>query len=271
MLDNCEQVLDAAPLIAELLAACPGLKVLTTSREALHVRWEHVYPVPPLAVPDPERWSSPGELELVPSVALFADRARAASPSFALGPNNASAIAALTARLDGLPLAIEIAAARHVSLPPSVLLAQLDHRLDLLRGPRDAVDRHQTLRAMVKWSHDLLGDDERRLFYRLSVFSGGARWRPWKRCRVVDDSLGLLQALVEKNLLRVEEQPDEVRYWMLETIRVDALERLHSSSDELEVRRRHATYFLDLAEQADRHWRTSAEGWWFRRLEREHD
>lgn len=270
VLDNCEQVLDAAPLIAELLAACPGLKVLATSREALHVRWEHVYPVPPLAVADPERLPSPGELEHVPSVALFVDRARAARPSFALGPHNASAIAALTARLDGLPLAIEIAAARHTSLPPSVLLARLDHRLDLLRGPRDAVDRHQTLRAMVKWSHDLLGDAERTLFYRFAVFSGGGALEAVEAVSGVDNNLGLLQALLEKNLLRVEEQPDEVRYAMLETIRVDALERLQGSRDEVEVRRRHASYFLDLAEQADRHWRTSDEGWWFRRLEREH-
>jgi predicted ATPase/DNA-binding XRE family transcriptional regulator len=269
VLDNFEQVLDAAPGIAELLAGCAGLKVLTTSREALHVRWEHVYPVPPFEIPDPERWLSPGELELVPSVALFADRARAASPSFALGPNNASAIAALTARLDGLPLAIEIAAARHVSLPPAVLLEQLDHRLDLLRGPRDAVDRHQTLRAMVKWSYDLLGSEEQRLFCRFSVFSGGAALAAAEALSGANDNLGLLQVLVEKNLLRVDEQLDEMRYWMLETIRIDALERLRSSSDELDVRRRHATYFLDLAEQADRHWRTFAEGWWFRRLERE--
>ncbi len=272
VLDNCEHVLEAAGSVAELLATCPGLKVLATSREALRLRWEHVFPVPALSVPDPAQMPILKRLAEFAGVELFVERAQAASSTFALGSENARTIAALTYRLDGLPLAIELAAARHVSLPPPVLLDRLDQRLDLLRGARDAVVRHQTLRAVVNWSHDLLTVGEKSLYSRLAVFSGGCTADAVDSVCGPELSVGPLQGLVEKSVLRTGSVlSGEVRYWMLETIRADALERLQSSEDSLEIHGRHAAYYVDLAERTDRSWGGRDQAWCFQRMDSELD
>jgi predicted ATPase len=175
LFDNCEHVLDAAPLVTELLAACPRLAVLATSRAVLRLSGEHAFLVPPLPLPDLTDLPSPlGELGAAPAVRLFVERARAARADFALTEENAAAVARLCHRLDGLPLAIELAAARTAMLPPPALLARLDRRLPLLTGgPRDAPARLRTMRDAIAWSHDLLTPDEQVLFRHLSVFAGG--------------------------------------------------------------------------------------------------
>ena len=175
LLDNLEQVLDAAPLLAEILGACPGMTLLVTSREPLHLSGEHEYPVPPLRLPGTGSPADVDALGLVETVALFVQRAGAVKPDFVLTAENASAVAALCTHLDGLPLAIELAAARVKVFAPQTLLARLDQRLDLLTGgPRDAPARLRTLRNAIAWSDDLLLPAERALFRRLAVFAGGA-------------------------------------------------------------------------------------------------
>jgi predicted ATPase/transcriptional regulator with XRE-family HTH domain len=175
VLDNFEQVVAAAPLVVELLEASVGLKVLATSRAALQVRGERLFPVPPLLLPDLAQLPPTAVLARNPAVALFVERARAVKPDFALTEANAQAIAAICYRLDGLPLAIELAAARAKLLPPQALLARLNQRLRLLtEGPRDLPERQQTLRRNLEWSYDLLDPEERRIFRRLSIFAGGA-------------------------------------------------------------------------------------------------
>ena len=221
LLDNFEQVVDAAPQLAELLERCPQLKLLVTSRELLRIRGEVEYPVPPLAGPE--------------AVELFCARSR-------LKPDET--IAELCRRLDDLPLALELAAARTSVLSPAKILDRLSQRLDLLEGGRDADPRQQTLRATIAWSYDLLDEREQALFARLAVFRGGCTLEAAED--VVDAELNALQSLVEKSLLRHTND----RFWMLETIREYARERLAQSGAEGEAGRRHAEYFLDLAEQA---------------------
>jgi predicted ATPase len=261
VLDNCEHLLPAvAPLVADLLAACPGLRVLATSRAPLRVRGEHRFPVPPLALPDPAHRPEAGQLTQYEAVALFVARARAARPDFAVTNENAPAVAELCHRLDGLPLAVELAAARVALLPPAALLARLGRGLPLLGGgPHDAPARQRTLRATLDWSHDLLGAAERALFRRLAVFAGG--WT-LEAAEAVGgaaeegggppvDAVAGLASLADASLLRPEAGPDdEPRFAMLETIREYALEHLEASGEATALRRRHAEYYLGLAERA---------------------
>src|SRR2546430_536879 len=174
VLDNFEHVLGAAPQVAELLTTCPGLKILVTSRAALHLRWEQELPVEPLDVPDASRHPLAASIKGVPSVALFVQRAQSARPDFALTDQNAAAVAAVCRQLDGLPLAIELAAVRTKLLSPQALLQRLDHRLAMLTsGPRESPPRLQTLRTAIAWSYDLLAPAEQALFRQLAVFVGG--------------------------------------------------------------------------------------------------
>jgi len=260
VLDNCEQVVEAAPDVAALRAACPGLRVLATSRMALRVRGEQVYPVPPLATPAMERLPSTEALEDVAAVALFVQQARAALPAFALTPSNAATVAAICVRLDGLPLAIELAAARVAALPPAALAARLDRSLDVLvEGPRDAPPRQRTLRDTLTWSYDLLPPAARALFRRLALFVGGCTMGAARAVGQGDapddaDVAERLAMLTTAHLPRVDADAGagEARYAMLATIREYALERLEESGEGAAARARHAAYYLGLAEEAAR-------------------
>jgi len=242
LLDNLEQVVDAAPELASLVETCPNLKLLVTSRELLRVRGEVEYPVLPLA--DPE------------AVELFCARARAEPDE---------TVHELCRALDNLPLALELAAARASVLSPRQILERLSGRLDLLRGGRDADPRQQTLRATIEWSFDLLDERERRLFARLAVVAGGCTLGAAEG--IADADLDTLQSLVDKSLLRHTEE----RFWMLETIREYALERLEQSGEAEELRRRHAEHFLALAEDAVPNLSGGRPKEWLERLEREHN
>jgi predicted ATPase/class 3 adenylate cyclase len=250
LFDNFEQVVEAGAALAELVAACPKLEVLVTSRERLRVVGEQTYPVPPLAESDGE--------------ALFLTRARAVDPAFA--PSDA--VRELCLRLDELPLALELAAARTAVFSPEQLLEKVSARLDLLKGERDADPRQQTLRATIEWSYDLLSVEEQRLFGRLAVFAGGCTYEAAEQIAGADPDT--LQSLLDKSLLRKRDSKSGPRYWMLETIREYAMERLEESSEAEGLRRRHAQYFLDLAEEAEPYLRDDGEEW-LARLETEHD
>jgi predicted ATPase len=276
LLDNFEQVVDAAPLLVDLLMAAPQVKALVTSRMRLHVSGEHEWPVLPLITPNP---SSPFEaLRANPAVILFAERVRAVHPSFVLTMENASTVAEICARLDGLPLAIELAAARARRVAVHKMLEWFPSRLDLARdGPRDASQRHQTLRSMIAWSYDLLRPEEQRLFRCLAVFVGGCTEEAAESvCNVnggskIDVSAGL-DALVENNLLRdTAGADDERRFEMLETIREYALERLEASGELETTLRTHADYYLRLAETAELKFEGPAQVYWLNRTELEHD
>ena len=283
VLDNFEQVLPAAPLVAELLSACPRLKVLATSRAALRLSHEHEFPVPTLALPDPKHLPNLEALSQYEAVTLFIQRARAARPDFAVTNASAPAVAELCARLDGLPLAIELAAARVKLLSPQALLARLvgTHGrapLQLLTGgAQDLPARQQTLRDTIAWSYNLLEPDECVLFARLAVFVGGCGLDAAEAVCDIDGDLSLdvldgLALLVGQSLLRQTEGPEgEPRFAMLETIREYAAERLDVSGDAETVRRRHARYYLSLAQQAAPELLGPRQGAWLERLEREHD
>jgi predicted ATPase/class 3 adenylate cyclase len=250
VLDNFEQVVAAGPVVPRLLEAAPKLRILVTSREVLHVRGEQEYPVPPLELPDPEHLPPVAQLPQYDAVALFIRRARAVVPTFEVTNDNAPAVAEICARLDGLPLAIELAAARLKLFTPQALLERLSHRLTVLRGgARDLPARQQTLRGAIAWSYDMLEPDEQRLFGRLSVFVG--RWTLEAAEEVTGDpdAIDGVASLVDKSLVRRRtaggEQP---RFRMLETIREFGREALADSDEEGEVVGRHADFFLDLAE-----------------------
>jgi predicted ATPase/class 3 adenylate cyclase len=254
VLDNFEQVLGAAPLIGELLAGVATISVLATSRSPLHVYGEHEYGVPPLEVPDPRHLPALDKLSQYESVALFIDRARAAVPTFMVRSENAPAIAEICYRLDGLPLAIELAAARVKLLTPQAILARLAQSTTLLSGgARDLPARQQTLRGAIDWSYDLLDDGDRKLFAGFAIFVGGAGLEAVEA--VCDDPeldvLDHLASLVDKSLARRGETADgEPRFSMLETIRDYALEKLRDSGRHAEIAERHATWYLELAERA---------------------
>jgi predicted ATPase/DNA-binding CsgD family transcriptional regulator len=257
LLDNLEHVLDAAADVAALLAAGARLTVLTTSRAPLRLSGEHQFAVPPLRLPEPAQTPSLDELASSDAVALFLARARAARADFALTETNAGAVVEICRRLDGLPLAIELAAARMTMLPPKAMLARMDRRLPLLTGgARDLPARLRTMRDAIAWSHDLLSGEERVLFRRLAVFDGGfALEAAEAMTAAADDSegdtLAMLGSLVEQHLVWHAEQPDgEVRYGMLETIREFGLEQLAAGGEENAVRQRHAAWFLAAAEAA---------------------
>jgi predicted ATPase/class 3 adenylate cyclase len=256
LLDNFEQILAAAPVVADLLGAAPGLKVLVTSRAVLHLRGEHEFPVPPLGLPEPGRRSLARELASYPAIALFSQRATAVRPGFALTDENALAVADICRRLDGLPLAIELAAARVKLLAPQAMLARLERRLPLLTGgARDLPERQRTLRGAIAWSYDLLDEPERRLFRRLAVFVGGCTVDAAEAIGAVDGEPGVdifdgIASLVDKSLLRQHDGPDgEPRFAMLETIREFGLEQLAAADEEASVRHRHLDWFADFAER----------------------
>ena len=286
VLDNFETVLPAAADVATLLAACPNVRALVTSRETLRVGGEHRFPVPPLALPDPASVADSATAAGYEAVVLFEARARAADPDFAVADANAVAVVEACRRLDGLPLAIELAAARMNVLTPESLLARLDDRLPLLtRGPRDAPARHQTLRAAIAWSYDLLDAPTRVMFERLGVFAdgctleaaevvcavGGARAAGGRECPAVDVLDGLA-ALIDRSLLQREQQPDgHPRFRMLETIREFALERLEASGGANDARGRHTAFFLALVEHAEPELTGGEQAAWLDRLERDRE
>jgi predicted ATPase/DNA-binding CsgD family transcriptional regulator len=276
LLDNVEQVIGAAPLTGELLAACPQLTILATSREVLHVYGEYEFPVSPLALPDLRRLPEVEALSQYAAVVLFVQRASALKPDFVLNAANAAAIAAICARLDGLPLAIELAAARVKWLSPAALLARLAHRLPLLTGgPRDLPKRQQTLRNTIAWSYELLSAVEQQLFRWLAIFVGGCTLEAAEAvCGMPHDDalLGTVTSLIDKSLLRSIPQPDgEPRLALLETIREYGLEQLTLSGEADALRRRHAHYFVALAEQVEPQLTQGAQATWLARLEAEHD
>jgi predicted ATPase/DNA-binding CsgD family transcriptional regulator len=277
VLDNCEQVLGAAPLVADLLESCPALRVLATSRIPLRLRWEQEVLVAPLPVPDLRRRPAPTQLQEVPAVALFVQRARGFKPDFAVTEANADAVAEVCVRLDGLPLALELAAARTKVLAPEAILGRLERRFDLLNaGARDDQARHQSLRAALDWSHDLLTADEQTLFRRLAVFAGGWSLRAVEGVMVspagdAGDVLELLTRLVDRSLVVVEERDARTRYRFLDTIAEYALERLSASGELPTARRAHAQYFLEWAERAQPELTGPRAATWFDELETEHE
>ncbi|MFD9965767.1 BTAD domain-containing putative transcriptional regulator [Amycolatopsis sp. NPDC058986] len=267
VLDNCEHLIDAvARLVARLLAACPGLRVLATSREPLGITGELLAPVPRLAVPPPGT-SAARALDYA-AVRLFADRAGAADPAFAVDERTIGDVQHVCAAMDGLPLAIELAAARVRALPVGEIAARLDDRFRLLaRGSRAADARHRSLRGVVEWSWDLLDEDERRLARRFTVFAGGATLVAAEQVTDVADTLDLLPGLVDKSLVEVVGG----RYRMLETIRAFCAEQLTAAGEDEELRRAHGAYFLRLAEEADPKLRTADQLAWLDRLDAEYD
>jgi predicted ATPase/serine/threonine protein kinase len=277
LLDNFEQVVSAAPLLADLLAACPHLKMLVTSREVLQLRGEHEFSVPPLALPDLKHLPPMERLALSPSIALFIERARAVKPDFALTTANAQAVAETCTQLDGLPLAIELAAARIKLLPPQAILQRLESRLKLLTGgARDLPTRQQTMRGTIAWSYDLLDASEKLLFNRLSTFAGGCTLEAAEAvCRDASDvDMNVLEgvaALVNKSLLQQEQADSGTRLVMLETIREYGLECLRSSVEVTAIERGHATFFLGLAEMAAAELLGPSQTEWLDRLDLEHD
>jgi predicted ATPase/class 3 adenylate cyclase len=287
VLDNFEQVVAAAPVVSDLFAACPHLKILATSRIVLRLKGEREYSVEPLPAPDPRKAGhSKDSLSQYAAVELFIQRALAVKPDFEVNNDNAPAVAEICFRLEGLPLAIELAAARLKLFSPQALLARLGSRLQLLRGgPRDTPARHQTLRQAIAWSYDLLTPAEQTFFQWLSVFVGGCSLQAVEAmCNAGDgpalDALDGLTALIDKSLLRQEQTTEgEPRFVMFETIREFALERLQAS-DEMQkatsqdwqaTRRRHADFFLALAEKAEPELTGPKQALWLNILEREHD
>ncbi len=278
LLDNFEQVVAAASPLADLLAACPRLKILTTSRMPLHLRGEYEFAVTPLALPDLRHLPEPEVLGRIPAVALFLQRAQAIKADFHLSAANTTAVAEICTRLEGLPLSIELAAARIKLLPPTAMLVRLERRLQWLTGgPQDAPARQQTLRNTLAWSYDLLEVGEQRLFRRLGVFVGGCTL---EGAEVVGNVAGDLPvdifsrvaSLVDKNLLSQVEQPDgEPRLLMLETMREYALEQLAHTGETETIRQAHAYHLLALAEAAEPHLTGAAQKLWLDRLEREHN
>jgi non-specific serine/threonine protein kinase len=280
VIDNFEQVIDAAPQIGDLLAES-RLKILITSRTLLRLSAEREFVVPPLAVP--------AEISEVPietlagydAIKLFVQRGQKAKPAFVLTEENAASVAEICTRLDGLPLAIELAAARVKILAPQVILAKLDNSLRLLTGgARDLPARQQTMRGMVEWSYGLLTEAEKGLFRQLAVFAGGFRYEAAEAVCTNDEStkgqtdfLDLLTSLADKSLLVTKEQSEsgESRFWMLEVVREYAFEVLETHNQADKMRRCHSLYFLEFAEKADPHLQTVQANQWFSRLEEEHD
>ena len=278
LVDNFEQVLEAAPMVSELLSAAPNLKVLATSRIPLRLYGEHEYAVPPLGLPDPERPPSVERLTHFEAVRLFVERAQAAKADFSVSNENAQAVAEICVRLDGLPLAIELAAARIKLLTPHAMLGRLGDRLKLLTGgARDVPERQRTLRSTLDWSYGLLGEGEKALFGRLSVFAGGRTLEAIEAICDAEDDLPVdvldgLASLVDENLLKQEEGVGKVpRFVMLETIHEFAREKLQEIGEAEELRRLHAQYFLALAEEAEPQVEGSQQPVWLARLEEEHD
>jgi predicted ATPase/class 3 adenylate cyclase/uncharacterized protein HemY len=278
ILDNCEHLLTACAQLADtLLRNCPRLRVLASSREGLGIGGEQTYRVPSLALPDARHLPPPERLHEFEAVQLFADRARLSQASFAVTPTNAAAVAQVCERLDGIPLAIELAAARVKALPVEKLNERLDDMFRLLTGgSRTALPRQQTLRALIDWSYDLLSSSERALLRRLSVFAGGWTLEAAEAVCAGDgveewEVLDLLTSLVEKSLVLYEERGGEGRYRLLETVRQYARDRLLEAGEAAAVRGRHRDWCLALAEEAEPKLGGPEQVVWLDRLEREHD
>ena len=277
--DNFEQIVEAGPQVADLLALCPHLKVLVTSREVLHLSCERVFPVPPLGLPDPKRLVEDSQIfSEYEAIAFFVERAQAFKPDFRLTEENAPVVAEICVRLDGLPLGIQLAAARLKLISPRAILERLRRRLRLLKGgPQDAPARQKTLRDAIGWSYELLGEEERLLFGRLSVFAGGCTLEAAEavcdpREELTEEVLDLLGSLMDKSLLnRAESEDGEGRFWMLETVKEYALERLEAAGEEREARHGHAVYYLALAKEARPELTGPRQTEWYNRLEAEHD
>ncbi len=278
LLDNFEQVVSAAPQLSELATICPHLKVVVTSRAVLHIRGEREFLVPPLDLPD---LSDPAEIETLSryaAVALFQERAKAARPDFRLTPANTRVIAEICVRLDGLPLAIELAAARVKLFPPRALLTRLGHRLEVLTGgAQDVPARQQTLRNTIAWSYDLLEVEEQQLFRHLSIFVGGCTLAAIESIYGAfhKDALHVLNgvtSLIDKSLLQqTEQEGEEPRLLMLETIREYGLEVLQTLGEMESAQRTRAHYYLQFAEDAETEIGGPQQAAWLDRLEREHD
>ncbi|HUS14947.1 MAG TPA: helix-turn-helix domain-containing protein, partial [Chloroflexia bacterium] len=286
VLDNCEQVVAAGPLIADLLQAAPRLKVLATSRVRLRLYGEHELRIPPLRLPDRRRRPMAADVAQAEAVALFTARARAAQPTFAVTDENASAVADICRRLDGLPLALELAAARVRTLAPDTLVARLDTAAGsplqvLTGGPQDLPARQRTMRAALAWSYDSLAPGTQAVFRHLGVFAGGAAL---PQIAAVTSAASGSQApaagevltnaltdLVDSNLLKDAAPGSEIRFVMLETIREYALERLAAHGEAAAARAVHASTFLSLAEAAAPALQGPESNHWLDRLEREHD
>lgn len=295
VIDNFEHLTAAASILAELLAAAPRLKMLVTSRELLHLSLEREYMVPPLAAPETLTQVSPDELTRYEAVRLFVERARGVKRDFALTDENARSVAEICVRVDGLPLAIELAAARVKVLSPQAILSKLDHRLKLLKGgARDLPTRQQTMSGAMGWSYELLTEDEKQLFRRLGVFAGGFTFEAaevvsgGQRSVAVEeegankgttnvaepmiDVLDGITSLADKSLLVAKPQSrSDLRFRMLEVVREYALDRLEASGEAKEMRRHHAAYFLAFAEEAEPHLQSAQPAEWLNRLEEEHD
>ncbi len=276
VLDNFEQVVSAALLVSDLLAACPHLRILVTSREVLHVRGEQEFPLPALEVPDQTRLPPLDELIQSEAVKLFIQRAQSVKPGFGLSPTNAASIVEICNRLDALPLAIELAAAYCKFLSPQEILARLVDRLGFLRsGTRDQPDRQRTLQASIAWSYDLLGEDEQALFRRLSVMSGSFSL---KAAETVCMRTGMVEirviegiaSLIDKSLLKpIESTETEPRFIMLQTIREFGIQRLGDAREEEVARDAHAAHYYDLVQEAEPHLWDSTLAEWVGRLDRE--
>ena len=278
VLDNCEHLIDACAELAEaLLHSCPELRILATSREALGITGEVAWPVPSLSLPDLRRLPDIESLTRYESARLFVERAAAVKPSFALTAQNAPSVAQICYRLDGIPLALELAAARAKVLPVEEIANRLDDCFRLLSaGSRTAMPRHRTLHATMDWSHELLPEEEQILFRRLSVFAGGftldaaesvCAGEGLERDAVLD----LLSHLVDKSLVRMREESGEARYRLLETIRQYGREKLSGSGEAERFRERHAGYYLALAEAAEPELKGAWQVAWLERFEQEHD
>ena len=278
VLDNFEQITDAAAVVRELLDACPDLQILVTSRVVLHIYGEREFPVPPLDLPADETLSSPAALMECASIALFAQRAAAARPDFSLTTANAAAVVDICRRLDGLPLAIELAAARVKILPPTELRARLEHRLELLTGgARDLPQRQQTLRGTIKWSYDLLTPEEQKLFRRLSVFAGGCTLESIEAVCNTREDLGIgvvdgVTSLVDNSLLVQRLAGDgQPRFTMLETFREYGRDALAASGEAADTQRAHAAYMLVLAEEETLEMSADERETWLQYCDAEHD
>jgi len=276
LLDNFEQIITAAPLLTELLSACAKLRMLVTSREALRLRGEHEFPLAPLDLSNRSKMSGDQSVETLmhsPGIALFVQRVQAVQPDFQLTEDNAAAVAEICARLDGLPLAIELAAARIKLLPPKAMLARLqESSLQLLTsGARDAPARQKTLHNTVQWSYDLLADEEQRAFRWFAVFVGGSTLNAALAVLNLPASLDILDSLVSKSLLRQIEISAAPRLAMLETIREFGLEQLTKAAELETARRAHAMVYLSLAEEAEQHLTGAEQKVWLQQFEAEQD
>jgi len=275
VLDNCEHLLQAsARLTRQLLQASRSLKVLATSREPLHIAGETTYPVPTLAIPGPQRIFAPEALTEFASVRLFLDRAAAVQPAFRITHGNAAAVATLCQRLDGIPLALELAAARMRSLPVETIAARLQDRLRLLtKGDQTALPRQQTLRASIDWSYDLLAQRERAVFRRLAVFAGGWSLDAAEAVGAGDDIdasdvIDLMTQLVEKSLVLLD--PAAGRYRMLETVRQYAQEKLAESGEENTTRMQHLAFYVAFLEEAMQKLQGPQQGAWLAAIDLDH-